>query len=98
MHTSSSSPESGRARGAHAPSPGNNENSDTEHIPDSAAVVNRADRSLLEHGRNGTKLWAVQIGRRTHYEIEHGNRKWTYSLLWSAIAKLDRLSRERRAA
>jgi hypothetical protein len=51
------------------------------------------DRSLLEHDSNGAKLWAIQSGRRTRYLVEQGNRTWTYSLLWSALAKFDRLSR-----
>jgi hypothetical protein len=58
------------------------------------SVPSTSDRSLLEHDSYGTKLWAIQSGRRTHYQIEQGNRSWTYSLLWSALAKFDRLSRK----
>jgi hypothetical protein len=56
------------------------------------------DRSLLEHNPNGAKLWAIQAGRRTRYLVEQGNRAWTFSLLWSAVSKFDRLAREKRAA
>jgi hypothetical protein len=66
-------------------------------IAPSAASPNQ-ERSLLEADRSGAKLWAVQIGRRTHYEIEQGNHRWTYSLLWSALGKFDRLAREKRTA
>jgi hypothetical protein len=69
---------------------------DIQLIADSATVVNRVDRSLLEHNHaSRTKLWAEQIGRRTRYLVEQGERTWTFSLLWSALSKFDRLSRQR---
>jgi hypothetical protein len=52
------------------------------------------ERSLLEHDRNGTKLWAVQIGRRTRYLVEQGTQSWEFNLLWSAVSKFDRICRK----
>jgi hypothetical protein len=57
------------------------------------ASSSNQDRSLLEHDQNGTKLWAIQSGRRTTYLVEQGTRAWEFNLLWAAISKYDRILR-----
>jgi hypothetical protein len=56
------------------------------------------DRSLLEHNPNGVKLWAIQVGRRTRYEVCAPSGTWTFGTLFMAIGKFDGLSKEKRAA
>jgi hypothetical protein len=52
------------------------------------------DRSLLEHNPNGAKLWAIQAGRRVRYLVQANGSSWEFGLLWSALAKYDRICRK----
>jgi hypothetical protein len=92
MHTTSS-PEVGRATGAHSRRRGKTENIDTESIQERAPTGNR---QLLERAGK-VRLWALTEGRRTRYEVEAGEARWAFNLLFPALGKFDRLAREMRA-
>lgn len=49
---------------------------------------------MLEHDPNGAKLWVIQSGRRVRYLVEAKGSSWEFNLLWSALAKSDRLARK----
>jgi hypothetical protein len=86
----SNPPESGRARGAHSPSHGNNEN-DAQQLPDSAAVVNR---KLIER-EHGVLLDESGEGARASYTVTCCGEARTFSLRWQAESCFARLVRRR---
>jgi hypothetical protein len=90
----SSSPEVGGTRGSHSPSLRKNRNLDTESIPERELTGNR---QLLERAGK-VRLWAISQGHRTTYEVVAGDSRWVFNLLFPALGKFDRLSKERRAA
>jgi hypothetical protein len=54
-------------------------------------VVN-VERELLDR-RGGISLIKVSRGLLTQYVVEHGSRRWNFSLLFSAQGKFERLTK-----
>jgi hypothetical protein len=92
MHTSNS-PGRAERRGS-SRRHGENQHLNSSSIPERALSSNR---QLLERAGN-VRLWALTEGRRTHYEVEAGESRWEFNLLWSAISKFDRIVRRKEGA
>jgi len=54
-----------------------------------------SDRELLER-MGPVRLFVVSRGHRVdHYEVVCGSQQWSFSLLWSALSKFDRVRRSK---
>jgi hypothetical protein len=87
----SSSPEVGRARGAHSPSHGNNENSDTQLLPDQDLLGNIRRRLInAQSGADAFEVFTLSV----HYEVRTADQQWIFAERWQAILQQNRLSIE----
>jgi hypothetical protein len=44
--------------------------------------------------KKGVSLFALNEGRRTHYEVSTPSCTWSFNLLFPAISKFDRITRK----
>jgi hypothetical protein len=52
-------------------------------------TASSSNRQLLEKAGN-VRIWALSEGRRTVYEVESGENRWEFNLLFPALGKFDR--------
>jgi hypothetical protein len=52
------------------------------------------DRKLLERSRQGRLLVVPEGRHRVRYEVESDSGKWSFSTLFMALGKFDRISRK----
>jgi hypothetical protein len=80
-------PEVGRARGAHSPSRGKTENSDTAQLPDSGLFGNIREIIRSEPGCEVHRVFTLTC----HFEVRTADQRWCYSELWEAICQQIRI-------
>jgi hypothetical protein len=90
MHTSSSSPEVGRARGAHSPSYGENQILTHPTLSDYSISGNSR---LVIGGQPGSEI-REEFTVSSRFVLRAADQRWCFDTLWEAVCQQQRLTTE----